>query len=133
MTVAINRSFWQRQQNSIAPKLSEIKIKPESYHVLYMCKLSEIVRVKKLISKDIGWYLKNKEKFGVKLDIDRKCRALGIPAFISGINIQNSKLNGAYDTIHKLDKYAMKRNGGTIKSCRVDMNELVIYAKMYRK
>lgn len=126
----INQSYWQRKSNNYACKLTSVNIKPNDFPNLNM-----INAYKDSISETIGWYLENREKFGAELDINRKCRALGIPAWIVGINIQSPELETAWKDIGtQLVKYTMKsKSGKSVKCCRVDVNELGIYSKMYQE
>lgn len=133
MLAKINQSYWQRKSNNYACKLTSINIKPRTIQQLND-QLPMINAYKNTISETIGWYLENREKFGIELDINRKCRALGIPAWMVGINIQSPELNNAHDTIVKqLKKHTMTKNEKPVKCCKVDMNELVIYSKMYQE
>lgn len=133
MLVKINQSYWQRKNNNYACKLTSINIKPRTIKELNK-QLPMINAYKKTISETIGWYLENREKFGIELDINRKCRALGIPAWIVGINIQSPELETAWKTIAtQLVKYTMKKNRKSVKCCKVDVNELGIYSKMYQE
>jgi len=133
MTIQINQSFYQRKRDK-SNKLNNIKIKPATLYSLEKKHLVKITHLKDNISNTIGWYLNNRQKFGCKLDINRKCRALGIPSFISGINIQNSDLDNAYDSLKKqLTKYALEKNGKPSKHCIHDIHELAIYVKMYQE
>src|SRR3990167_9734801 len=128
----INQSYWQRINRGIAPLMEFPEIKPMSYSSLNE-NVDAINGLKVNISDTIGWYLKNREKFEVELDINRKCRALGIPAWLTGININTPELGNAINKFSKLKKYAMKQNSKVIKPCIVDINELCIYSKMYQE
>lgn len=129
----INQSYWQRKSNNYACKLTSINIKPRTIQQLND-QLPMIDAYKNTISETVGWYLENRKKFGAELDINRKCRALGIPAWISGINIQCPELETAWKTIgNQLQKHTMKKNGKSVKCCKVDVNELGIYSKMYQE
>lgn len=129
----INQSYLQKKLNNYACKLTLINIKPRTITQLND-QLPMINAYKSTISDTIGWYLENRDKFGVQLDINRKCRALGIPAWMTGINISSPELSKLLDIIPKqLSKHTMKKNNKPVKCCRVDMNELFIYSKMYQE
>lgn len=129
----INQSYWQRKSNNYACKLTLINIKPRTLNNLTGY-LPMITAYKSTISGIIDWYLENREIFDVELDINRKCRALGIPAWIIGVNIQSPELKTAWKYIGKqLVKHTMKKNGKSVKCCKVDINELFIYSKIYQE
>ena len=132
MTISINQSFYQRRLDN-SNLLNNIRIKPTSKYNLQNY-LLEINRLKNNISWVIGYYLNNRQRFGCKLDLERKCRALGIPVFLSGINISNTDLDNAYDSLKKqLTKHTIQKNDKPSKHCSHDIRELAIYAKMYQE
>lgn len=130
--IKINQSYWQKKSNNFACKLTSINIKPRTI-VQLNDQLPMINAYKSAISDTVGWYLENREKFDVQLDINRKCRALGIPAWLTGVNIRSPELEIAFeDIVKQLEKHTMIKNEKTVKCCKVDINELCIYSKMYQ-
>lgn len=132
MSVKINQNYWQRRTSKTS--LSRFKFKSRSLSLLN----STVPRLelrKDYISSAIEWYLKNRKKWNVKLDINRKCRALGIPAYISGVNINTPEWDEACKkTVEQLRPFTKKlKSGKSVRPCRVDINELMVYMRMYQE
>ena len=127
--IKINQSYFQRMENQLTNRL---KIQPYSrYNTLYDLKpwVAHIDLYKDSLSESIGWYLKHRKMFGCKLDINRKCRALGIPSFITGINVTSPSLTNNFKRI--ADELGWKKTRS--KVIRNDINELGVYMKMYQE
>lgn len=134
MAISINQSFYQRRESGLLDVADHFNFEIQSKDMLEACKLDTIINLKKKLSKTIGWYLKNKQKFGCKLDLNRKCRALGIPAFLSGINVSNLELEHDRDILgKKLIKHTRLKHDYPIQHCLHDIHELVIYVKMFKE
>lgn len=129
MLIEINQSYYQRQISSLACKLD---IPPYSRHyTLHSLEqhLPVIQTEKSILSKTIDWYLENRNILNCKLDLNRKCRALGIPPFLTGINVKSPFLMNNFNRIAKELGYNKTRS----KIIRHDIEELGIYMKMYQE
>lgn len=121
--------YYQRQSVPLACKLNV-----PSYarnHTLHdLQQFLPFIEVhKSILSDTISWYLENRKKFNCELDINRKCRALGIPAHLTGINVTSKFMDIHVKRIAKELGYYKTRS----KVIRHDIAELSIYMKMYQE
>lgn len=125
----INQSYYQRRESSLACGL---KIESYDRHKMFndVCQWTQHIDLwKDSLSESIKWYLDNRKKLNCELDIDRKCRALGIPSFLTGINVTSPFLISNFQRVAKELNYKKTRS----KIIRHDIDELGIYMKMYQE
>lgn len=125
----INQSYYQRIENKLLCKLA-VGSYGRHYTLRHLDKwLNQIIMNKSILNEQISWYLDNRERFGCELDINRKCRALGIPAYLTGINAMSPFLQDNFTRIANELGYKKTRS----KVIRHDIEELGIYMKMYQE
>lgn len=127
--VKINQSYYQRRDSSLACGLD---IQSYSRHKMFsdVRQWEQHINLWKAdLTVPIQWYLNNRKKFNCELDINRKCRALGIPSYLTGINVTSPFLISNFQRIAKELNYKKTRS----KIIRHDINELGIYMKMYQE
>ena len=132
--IKINQSYQQKCPNDLISKLKTTRIKPRTLEQL-VYKIPKINSCKDRISDMVQFYLDERENFGVELDINRKCRALGIPAYFSSMNIRTPELDIFENNIYKdLTEHAMNDDDGQIEYvCMSDIEECYTYGKLYQE